>query len=96
MGNRILVVDDSQVERVLIEGLLRKNPEYRLQLAENGQEALEAIAARPPDLVVTDLVMPIMDGLELVRMVRKRHAEMGFADGWGKALDQLVAHMKRA
>jgi CheY-like chemotaxis protein/anti-sigma regulatory factor (Ser/Thr protein kinase) len=66
-------VDDSQVEQVLVEGLLRKNPEYRVQLAENGHEALEMIAASAPDLVVTDLVMPEMDGLELVRVVRQRY-----------------------
>ena len=45
MATSILVVDDSQVERVLVEGLLCKNPEYRVQLAANGREALEAIAA---------------------------------------------------
>ncbi len=74
MATSILVVDDSQVERVLVEGLLCKNPEYRVQLAANGREALEAIAANTPDLVVTDLVMPEMDGLELVQTVRSRYA----------------------
>jgi CheY-like chemotaxis protein/anti-sigma regulatory factor (Ser/Thr protein kinase) len=72
MAIRILVVDDSLVERVLVEGLLRKNPDYQIRLAANGQEALAAIAAQPPDLVLTDLVMPQMDGLELVRATRSR------------------------
>jgi len=58
------------VERVLVKGLLCKNPEYQVQLATNG---LEAIAAYTPDLVVTDLVMPEMDGLELVRTMRRRY-----------------------
>lgn len=73
MSTNILVVDDALVERLLVEGLLRKNPNYRVELAENGKEALTKIAADPPDLVVTDLVMPEMDGLELVRTVRRRH-----------------------
>lgn len=76
MATRILVVDDSQVERLLIEGLLRKNPNYRVESAANGKEALAKIAARPPDLVVTDLVMPEMDGLQLVRAVRRQHSDI--------------------
>lgn len=73
MATSILVVDDSHVERVLVEGLLCKNPEYRVQLAANGREALEAVRTSTPDLVVTDLVMPEMNGLELVRTMRRRH-----------------------
>ena len=64
------------MERLLVEGLLRKNPDYRVELAENGKEALTKIAASPPDLVVTDLIMPEMDGLELVRTVRRRHPDI--------------------
>lgn len=70
---KILVVDDAQVERLLIEGLLRKNPDYRVALAENGKEALAKIDEDPPDLVVSDLMMPEMDGVELVRTVRRRY-----------------------
>ncbi len=69
---KVLVVDDSPVERVLVEGLLRNNSDYTVQLAEDGRAALDSIAADPPDLVITDLVMPEMDGLELVRTVRER------------------------
>jgi CheY-like chemotaxis protein/anti-sigma regulatory factor (Ser/Thr protein kinase) len=76
MAITILVVDDSRVEQVLIESLLRKNPAYRVQLAGNGQEALAAIAVSAPILVVTDLVMPEMDGLELTRTIRNRYAEI--------------------
>ncbi|MFV2066352.1 MAG: response regulator [Pirellulales bacterium] len=76
MSANILVVDDSQVERLLVEGMLRKNPGYHVESAENGKEALEKIAAGPPDLVVTDLIMPEMDGLELVRTVRQRYPEV--------------------
>ncbi|MEQ8784931.1 MAG: response regulator [Pirellulaceae bacterium] len=76
MPTSILVVDDSQIQRVLIEGLLCKNPEYRVRLAADGREALAEIAKDRPDLVVTDLVMPQMDGLELVRTVRRRFPDI--------------------
>jgi len=57
----------------LVEGLLRRNPQYHVRLAANGREALDAIANCSPHLVITDLVMPEMDGLELVRKIRDRH-----------------------
>ncbi len=76
MTTNILVVDDSHVERLLVEGLLRKNPDFRVEQAENGKEALDRLAVRPSDVVVTDLVMPDMDGLELVRAVRRGHREI--------------------
>lgn len=69
----ILIVDDSRVERLLIEGLLRSHPDYRVDLAENGKQALQKLALKPPDLVVTDLVMPEMDGLELVHEMRRTY-----------------------
>ncbi|MEQ8786589.1 MAG: response regulator [Pirellulaceae bacterium] len=72
MTTRILVVDDSQVDRLLVAGLLRKNLNCEIDFAENGRQALESIAAAPPDLVITDLVMPEMDGLRLVQALRKR------------------------
>ena len=76
MTTTILVVDDSPVERVLVESLLAQNPNYRVELATNGKEALEKIIADPPDLVVTDLLMPEMDGLELVRQVRRQYPDL--------------------
>ena len=46
MATNILVVDDSQVERVLVEGLLRKHPDYRIRLAVNGRDWMEAHSGR--------------------------------------------------
>ncbi len=76
MTTNILVVDDLQLERLLIEGLLAKTPDYRVQLASDGRQALEKIAAETPDLVVTDLVMPHIDGLELVRTIRQQYPDL--------------------
>ena len=76
MSTKILVVDDSPVERCLVEGLLSQNPNYRVTLAENGRVALRRIEEMVPDLVVTDLLMPEMDGLELVRHMRRSYPDV--------------------
>ena len=62
----ILVVDDSPVDRRLIGGLLEKTAGYDVQYACDGADALERMKRTPPHLIVTDLIMPNMDGLELV------------------------------
>ncbi len=64
----VLVVDDSSVDRSRIGGLLVKS-ELNVEYAVNGAEALRRIAEVGPDLVLTDLIMPEMDGLELVAAV---------------------------
>jgi CheY-like chemotaxis protein len=69
---RILVVDDSATDRCLIGGLLADNAEWSVEYAAEGREAFEQIGRRPPDLVLTDMLMPVMNGLELVEAVRKK------------------------
>jgi CheY-like chemotaxis protein len=69
----VLVVDDSAVDRALIGGLLGDKPHWTVQEAGNGAEALARIQAAVPDVVVTDLQMPEMDGLELVTVIRRQH-----------------------
>ena len=67
---RILVVDDeSQIARVLRTGL--KTHGYDVRVAADGVSALETFSDWHPDLVVTDLAMPNMDGLELCRQLRR-------------------------
>ena len=67
---RILVVDDEpQITRVLRVSL--ESNGYQVVIARNGQEALGRIQESAPHLIVTDLSMPIMDGLELTRAVRR-------------------------
>jgi CheY-like chemotaxis protein len=68
----ILVVDDSPVDRARAGGLLKKRAGLTPAFAANGIEALALIAEQPPDLVLTDLQMPEMGGLELVETVRRR------------------------
>ena len=65
----VLVVDDSAVDRRLVAGLL-KQVNLQVELAENGKEALACVRSMPVDLIVTDLQMPELDGLGLVRHIR--------------------------
>lgn len=62
----ILVVDDLMSDRRIAGGLLKRDADLDVVFAENGKEALEQIEAHMPDLVLTDLQMPEMDGLGLV------------------------------
>jgi two-component system KDP operon response regulator KdpE len=67
---RILVVDDEpQITRVLRRSLSSKG--YEVQVAEDGEEALDVFRKWNPDIVITDLFMPRMGGLELCRRIRK-------------------------
>jgi CheY-like chemotaxis protein len=65
----ILIVDDRPVNREVLLALLGPMG-HHVREAGDGVEALEAARAEPPDLVITDLLMPSMDGFELVRQLR--------------------------
>lgn len=68
---RILVVDDSEFGRLLIEGVLRAGGFVNIELAEDGIHALGKIAETKPDLIILDLLMPNMDGFELCRKINE-------------------------
>jgi CheY-like chemotaxis protein/anti-sigma regulatory factor (Ser/Thr protein kinase) len=70
---RVLVVDDCAVDRTLAGEILKRDTGFAVEFARDGEEGLEKIAQSPPDLVLTDLQMPGVDGLELVSAVRQRH-----------------------
>ena len=70
MGKSILVVDDTRSMRKMVVAVLQKAG-YAVEEAGDGDEALERARARVFDLVVTDQNMPRMDGVSLVRELRK-------------------------
>lgn len=70
---RILVVDDSLVDLRLASRLLEKNPDWEVCTARNGKEGLAQVELEIPDLIVTDLKMPEMNGLELVEVIRNEY-----------------------
>jgi CheY-like chemotaxis protein len=69
----VLVVDDSPIDRRLATRLVEKVEGWETAQARNGVEALEMIQRQPPAVVLTDMLMPEMDGLELVETIRERH-----------------------
>jgi len=72
-GERVLVVDDEPTVREVVQWYLEHDG-YRVELAGDGADALDAFTARSPDLVVLDLMLPGVDGLEVCRRIRAASA----------------------
>jgi len=73
--HRILLVDDDPA----ISALLRIHFEadgFAVEVADNGVAAMALLNSRPFDLLITDLFMPDMDGLELIRGLRRKHSDI--------------------
>ncbi len=77
MKPRILVVDDEESIREFLEIMLRKEG-YEVTCAEDGQKALELAKKRTFDMVISDLQMPNMTGLELLKQVKAQYPDMTF------------------
>ena len=67
----VLITDDSKTTQMLVQTTLQRLRDVQFRTAENGREALTVLAREPIDLLVTDINMPEMDGIALVRAVRK-------------------------
>jgi CheY-like chemotaxis protein/anti-sigma regulatory factor (Ser/Thr protein kinase) len=88
----ILVVDDSPVDRLLAGRLLGKEQDldWVIEYASNGREALAFIQDVGPDAVVTDLMMPEMDGLQLVTAVREQVPQLPVVLVTGQGSEELA------
>jgi CheY-like chemotaxis protein len=73
---RILVVDDEPTQRILLRRIFERAG-HQVSEASDGAAALRAVHESPPDLVVTDMMMSIMDGAELIRQLRCEPATAG-------------------
>lgn len=71
MSHKVLVVDDQFGIRVLLQEVLEREG-YQTFLAHNGATALDIVEEENPDLVLLDMKIPGMDGLEILRNLRKR------------------------
>jgi CheY-like chemotaxis protein/anti-sigma regulatory factor (Ser/Thr protein kinase) len=71
--SHILVVDDSPVDRALVGQLLELETDYHVEYASDGSEALEHLEAKLPVAVLADLQMPVMDGMQLVKVMHKQY-----------------------
>jgi CheY-like chemotaxis protein len=86
----VLVVDDSPIDRQLVSGLLQQETDWLVSVAEDGSRALEQIRTGAPDLVITDLQMPEMTGLELVEAVRKSFSQVPVILMTGKGSEEIA------
>ncbi|MEJ5991123.1 response regulator [Ramlibacter sp. PS3R-8] len=73
---RVLVVDDDEYNRVLLLRYL-PSPPFTIETAEHGQAAVDAVARQWPDIIVMDMEMPGMNGLEAVARIRQREEAEG-------------------
>ena len=69
MGARILIVEDDERIRLSLQ-LVLEDEGHAVELAESAEDALDAVARRPADVVLVDLMLPGMDGFELCRRLR--------------------------
>ncbi len=67
----VLIVDDSAMDRRLAGGLLERNDNWIINYASNAEEAIASFSEEKPDIVLTDLQMPDMNGLELLDAIRE-------------------------
>jgi DNA-binding NtrC family response regulator len=72
MEERILIVDDEQEIREMLSRHFRYMG-YEVETAENGKEALKVFETKKIDVVISDILMPDMDGVELLRQVRQEY-----------------------
>ncbi len=90
---RILIVDDERHNRQLLEVMLA--PEgYLLHLAESGEEAMACVAEQPPDLILLDIMMPGMDGYEVMSKLKADSATKNIPVIMVTALDDRNARMR--
>ena len=92
----VLVVDDSDVDRLLMEGLLGQAEGFVVIAAENGVQALKKLEEWSVDVILTDLQMPKMDGLELVQKVRESKLEIPVILTTGVGSEEIAAEALRA
>jgi CheY-like chemotaxis protein len=76
-SKKILLVDDSATSRVMHRILISQKTGYEVICAQDGAEALKLVASEHPDLILMDVMMPVIDGLEVCRKIRQNERTRG-------------------
>ncbi|QEK12929.1 response regulator transcription factor [Crassaminicella thermophila] len=88
---KILVIDDEKEISELIQSYLIKE-EFQVHVVENGKDALEAIGLEKPDLIILDIMLPDIDGIELCLEIRKQcNAPILFLSCKSEEMDKILA-----
>jgi CheY-like chemotaxis protein len=96
MSKRVLIVDDEEsLTYFLGENLAGLSLGYEVETARSGKEALAKISQQPFDLVITDFLMPDLDGLELIEQIRARHPQTHLILMTAYGNDQVEAEARR-
>lgn len=74
-GKKILIVDDLELARIMIKDIIEEHGYISVAEVSNGKEAIEAYEQFKPDLVIMDIVMPIMDGIDAVKEITKKYCD---------------------
>ena len=90
---RILVVDDEALDRMILESILTQL-DHESTLAETAEIALDLYSPETFDLVMTDLVLPELNGLQLINRLVKRHPNIPIIAVSGRCVDQLQTARK--
>ena len=73
---KILIVDDSRTSRKVLRGILEEGGHEIVDEAANGQEGVQKFQACKPDIVTMDITMPVLDGMEALKMIKALKPDM--------------------
>jgi CheY-like chemotaxis protein/anti-sigma regulatory factor (Ser/Thr protein kinase) len=91
----ILIVDDSPMDRRIAGSVVEKHPGWKAVYASNGREALPILQKEMPDLILTDMLMPQMNGLELLHAARNLNPDISVVLMTASGSEELANHALR-
>ena len=74
--NSIVLADDESIQRDTLSTIIQRYVSANIRLCSNGRDALSLIEEELPDLLITDIRMPVMDGMELIKEVSSRYPSL--------------------
>jgi signal transduction histidine kinase/CheY-like chemotaxis protein len=94
-GHKILLVDDNEINQEIVIGLL-ENSKGKLDIASNGQEAVERFSSNIYSLILMDIQMPIMDGYEATKLIRAKDKKIPIIALTANAMKEDIEKTKHA